>query len=81
MSYPAKLPVEGRIEIETVAKQRWNLPSDKELAIKYRISLARIQQIMAQVRERLMIEKRLGSTCNQQAQITDMPEGSPHATP
>lgn len=51
MSSRGIIPVEGCAEIARVAIARLNLPTDVELARKYRVSRRRIQQLMKRVRE------------------------------
>lgn len=68
MSYPRKLTLEGQQEIERTAITRDELLSDKELAIKHRISVDRVQQIMRNARDKL--RKPVGSTQNQH--LTEM---------
>lgn len=64
MPFPLKLSDDGLAEIESVAAARWSIPSDKELARRHRVSISRIQQLMAAVRDRLKLNKPVGSTGN-----------------
>lgn len=64
MPFPPKLTDDGLAEIESVAAARWSLPSDKELARRLHVSTSRIQQLMANVRDRLKLNKPVGSTGN-----------------
>ena len=67
MPYPPKLTDDGLAEIESVAAARWSIPSDKALALKHHVSVSRIQQLMANVRDRLKLVEPVGSTCNPEA--------------
>lgn len=51
MPRPSHISLDGRCEIERIAKERANLPSDAELASKHGVSPRRIQQIMKTVRD------------------------------
>lgn len=62
MPRPRKVSDEGLAEIIAVAKVRARLPSDKDLATRTHISLQRVQQIMRNVRLKLV--NPLGSTSN-----------------
>lgn len=60
MPQPRKVSDEGMAEIVAVAKVRYSLPSDKDLALRCRISESRLQQIMRSVRTN--IHNSVGST-------------------
>lgn len=62
MPRPRKVTDEGLAEIITVAKVRARIPSDKDLATRNHLSLQRVQQIMRNVRLKLV--NPLGSTSN-----------------
>lgn len=57
MPRPPKLTGDAHAEIEAVAAARWEIPSDKELAAKHRVSVTRVQQLMALVRDRLKVRE------------------------
>lgn len=61
MPQPRKLTDEAQVEIEWVGLARDQLPTDKELAIKHRVSVNRIYQVMLAARKKLLREL-LGST-------------------
>lgn len=50
---PRKLSDAGREEIEAVARARWALPADKELAAKHGVSLIYVKKIMEEARKLL----------------------------
>lgn len=58
MPQPRKVSDEGMAEIVAVAKVRYSLPSDKDLALRCRISESRLQQIMRAVRAKLQNPQR-----------------------
>lgn len=62
MPQPRKVTDALLAEIEAEAAARVRRVSDKELSIRSGVSRSRIQQIMREVRERMKLDKCLGST-------------------
>jgi hypothetical protein len=48
---PRKLGTEGRTEIEAIGRLRESLPTDKDLANKWHISLTWVQRLMRNARK------------------------------
>lgn len=50
---PRKLTDEAKAECERVARIRLVLPSDKELAARYQVSVHTIERLMVEIRQRI----------------------------
>lgn len=53
MPHPRKVTDEGVLEIQSAARARMEIPTDKELTAKHHISRRRLHQIMSEVRAKL----------------------------
>jgi ribosomal protein S25 len=62
MPQPRKVTDEALAEIEAEAVARERCVSDKELSARTGVSRSRVQQIMREVRNRLKLDKCVGST-------------------
>ena len=59
-----KLTEEGRLKIEAVARARFALPTDKELALENDVSEGYIRQLMWQARRLLAKSQLLDNVCD-----------------